>query len=374
MKLAKFILKALNSHSTSLGDNAAFPPREDVAFDHYMITSRFHEVLEHVESEFGYIPTPDDALTLLSECISMAQRKEEPIKSQLETLAENIVNETLATPKETVILRTELVKRVEPLNSVRLMPEDDDDNDGYSFEDVDELVLMNKAVMKRRIIDSLVQGASYSLMMETIDDDQIYDWDEELVDLYYKIIYLNDYLLFTKKEKISDKNPMLGSYVDTDLGEGDEKTEIYAQGLVFPLLLQELFRGFFEIFASYGLPKDKKKANFIIHKADFLVAEAWDLRMGVGMWKQIMKCYNSNDYTYLPYIFSSIVSLKGDEFNNLMQNILACTKKGKSYVRQVISDVNYDMDYQTFKNDIQQANMSKCMINDEDVNDDVILT
>jgi hypothetical protein len=367
MKLTDFLFRVVTAHNTSLGDNDAFPPREDVAFDYHVLKKRFDEVIGNMESEFGYLPSPDEALSLLSEYVTLAQRKEEPIKNQLETLAFNIVNEALCTPKETVILRTSLVNRVEPLNDIRVMPEDDEaSNDGYSFEDIDEVILTNKAVMKRRLINSLVQGASYRLMLKYLDDDQIYEWDEDLVDIYYKIVYLNDYLLFVKKEKISDKHPMLGSYVDTDLGEGEKKTEIYAQALVYPLLLQETFRGFFELFGSYGLPDDKKKANIILHKADFLVAEAWDLRMGVGLWDIVSDCTSIGEDSYLPYVFTSIVALQGVEFNKMMQNIFCHTKTAQNFILGVIKDVKHDQDYNVFKQDIQTANLKKCLINDED--------
>lgn len=367
MKLTDFIYNIVNSHNTSLGNNAAFPSREDVAYDYHVIKCRFEEVIENINSEFGYLPSTDDALSLLSEYVTLAQKKEEPLKDQLETLVTNIVNEALATPRETVILRTSLVNKIEPLNDIRVMPEDDNDgNKEYSFEDVEEIDLSNKVIMKRRFINSLVQGVSYSLMLQYLDDDRIYEWDDELVDIYYKIIYLNDYLLFTKKEKISEKNPQLGAYVDVDLGEGEFKTEIDAQGVIFPFLLQETFRGFFELFGSYGLPDDKTKANYIIHRADFLLAEAWDLRLGVKMWKDIETCYPVSQTSYLPYIFTAIVALKGDEFNDMVKNLLCHTKKGQGFVQNIVDDLQYDQDYQQFKQDIELANLEKCLINDEE--------
>lgn len=374
MKLTDFIYNIVNSHNTSLGNNAAFPSREDVAYDYHVIKCRFEEVIENIKSEFGYLPSTDDALSLLSEYVTLAQKKEEPLRDQLETLVTNIVNEALATPRETVILRTSLVNKIEPLNDIRVMPEDDNDgNKEYSFEDVEEIDLSNKAIMKRRFINSLVQGVSYSLMLQYLDDDRIYEWDDELVDIYYKIIYLNDYLLFTKKEKISEKNPQLGAYVDVDLGEGEFKTEIDAQGVIFPFLLQETFRGFFELFGSYGLPDDKTKANYIIHRADFLLAEAWDLRLGVKMWKDIETCYPVSQTSYLPYIFTAIAALKGDEFNDMVKNLLCHTKKGQGFVQNIVDDLQYDQDYQQFKQDIELANLEKCLINDENSKDDTTI-
>lgn len=371
MQLTDFIYRIVSNHDTSLGNNAAFPTREDVAYDYHVIKCRFEEVIKNIESEIGYIPSVDEALSLLSEYVTIAQKKEEPIKDQLETLAKNVVNEALATPKETVILRTSLVNRVEPLNGLRVMPENDDEGEkGYTFDDVDEIDLANKSIMKRRFVNALVQGVSYSLMLQYLDNDTIYEWDEDLVDLYYKIIYLNDYLLFKKKERISDKNPQLGAYVDVDLGEGEFKTEIDAQGVLYPFLLQETFRGFFELFASYGLPDEKKKANYIIHRADFLVAEPWDLRMGVKIWKDIETCYPISQTSNLPYVFTAIAALQGDEFNDMVKNLLCHTKKAQSFIKSIVDDLQYDQDYQQFKQDIELTNLEKCLINDDEVSND----
>ena len=89
MKLTDFIYNIVNSHNTSLGNNAAFPSREDVAYDYHVIKCRFEEVIENIKSEFGYLPSTDDALSLLSEYVTLAQKKEEPLRDQLETIKLN---------------------------------------------------------------------------------------------------------------------------------------------------------------------------------------------------------------------------------------------------------------------------------------------
>lgn len=366
MQLAKFIYSAANEHNTSLGNNDAFPKRDDVSYEYVILKRRFNKIVEEVKKLFGEIPSVSDAETMLGKLIAKARRIEEPLRPQLEKMCEATVVHALSVPQETVIVECSIVSRIEPENGIRILPEySDDDSYSYDFSDVDEVYMANKAILKRRLINALVQGASYWMMLDSFDSDKLHEWSDELPNIYMKIIALNDYLLYTKKEKISDKNPMLGAYVETHLGNGDEKTVIKSQGLVYPLLLQETFRGFFELFASHGLPNDTEKAMYIIRHADFIVAEAWDLRIGAPLWEDFERCFNKGvEESMYPYIFSSIVQLPIDEFNNTLQNIFTHTKKGKRYISDIVDDVKHDEEYNLFKKDIERFNLEKCLIND----------
>ena len=76
------------------------------------------------------------------------------------------------------------------------------------FGDTDEIERMHDEVEKRRFIDSLVQGASYIYSeAKWAYEDDIDSLDDRLIPIYDKIRALNDYLLFTKKETITDETP-----------------------------------------------------------------------------------------------------------------------------------------------------------------------
>ena len=339
MKLPEFIYSATISNNTSLGRNKAFPPKEDLPYEYHLMKERFKHVVESVKNTFGYVPSVVEAEKLLNRFINQTMKIERPLRHQLEELCESVVNGVLSVPEETVLFSCELVDKIEPNKELRILPEGEEGEPTYTFNDVKEIIRANDAILKRRMVNSLVQGVSYSLMYQTLDTDTIRDWSQELMPLYEKVIVLNDYLLFTKQEKITDKNPMLGAYVETDLGKGDEKTVISAQGLIYPLLLQESFRGFFELFASHGLPNDTKHALYIIRRADFIMAEAWDLRMGQALWNHVNTSIGEVEYSVLPYLFSTIVQLSQDEFNETMQNILLGTNKGKTYIQDIVAAI-----------------------------------
>ena len=130
-----------------------------------------------------------------------------------------------------------------------------------------------------------------------------------------------------------------------------------------------------ELFASNGLPDDLKKAEYIISQSDFLKAEPWDLRLGVGIWKNIIDGIKGT--RYIPYLFSELCSLEVDEFNAVMAEILAKTKKGKSIVFGMVSDYENDYEIQSLQNDIERGNSIKNVISDgyftaDELNDYVI--
>ena len=48
MKLPKFLFDRIKEHNSSLGNNEAFPPEEDLPFDYKILKKRFNEVCENM--------------------------------------------------------------------------------------------------------------------------------------------------------------------------------------------------------------------------------------------------------------------------------------------------------------------------------------
>lgn len=361
MKLPKFLFQYIVKHQTSLGNNLAFPPEQDYPFDYKILKNRMKEVDEKTKEMFGENINPQEAQNLLVKYLSECQKIEEPIKEQLIKICENVINKLFSIPRETIELSCELVNSIIPKKSMRILPENDDND--WAFEDLNDISNVNKVILKRRFINALVQGASYRYAQITdFYMDEFGQLNPNLPQIYQKIIALNDYLLFNKKEKISDKKPKQGGIVEVELGRVGEKTVINAQGTNFIFLLTETIRGFFELFASHGLPEDNKKASYIIRQADFLLAEPWDLRMGVPLWDIITN--GVDDTKFMPYYFSILCELPVDEFNENMQEILAKTKRGNDYVSELINDAEKEFEMNNIHQFIQDKNDNETLIND----------
>lgn len=361
--LPQFIYKLVKTHDTSLGDSEAFPTNDgDYHFDYILLKERYNDVCDAIEG-IGLESLDEDYLmSELSLLVRKCKELETPIRDSLEKICENAVNRLFAIPDEILNLQFKLVDKIKFKGSVRMKPESNDDLK-YTFKDIADIDLSNKAIAKRRFINALIQGASYTYScIEGLYIEDIDRINSELPRLYRKIRIINDYLLFTKKEKMSDDKPMQGSYVETHLGMEGNKTTIKAQGIIFPLLLQEMIRGLFELFSAHGLPQDKKKAQYIIKKSDFILAEPWDLRLGVGLWNMIFG--NIDDTNMIPYMFTSLVKMPVDEFNLSVKEILSHTEKGSEIVNGLVSDAEYDNGYQEFTNRINARNVEKSLIQD----------
>lgn len=363
MKLPKFIFNKVKTHSTSLGNNAAFPPEEDYPFDYKILKKRMIEVHEELQS-FDDLRQLDNEqlISKLSELLTECKQQEEPIRDNLVKVCENLVAEIFSIPVETVDIVCSIVSAIKPQNAFRLLPEDSDARN-FDFEDLNDFDNVLKVVLKRRFINAMIQGAAYRLSDINIYSKAIQELNPNLLPLYERIRVINDYLLFTQEEKITDKHPMQGACVEVELGREGEKTHIAAQGLTFPYLFTETLRGLFELFASHGLPKDNEKAQYIIKQSDFLLAEPWDLRMGVKLWDYINN--NLENTKIIPYYFMSLCEMKVDEFNENMREILAHTKKGQSIQQSLIAEAEHNFEYDDLSASIQTKNANVSVIEDE---------
>jgi len=360
--LPQFLFKLVKTHTTSLGDNEAFPSSDDYPFDYVLLKKRYNEVCDAID-DIGLVSlNEDDLVSELSSLVTECKRLEEPVRDALEKICENALNRLFAIPEESINMSFKLVDKIKFKSAIRMRPESNDDAK-YTFKDIADIDLSNKAVGKRRFINALIQGAAYLYSgIEGLYIDDIDKINPKLPRLYRKIRIINDYLLFTKKEEMSDDKPMQGSYVETHLGIADAKTTIKVQGLVFPLLFQESIKGLFELFSAHGLPQDRDKAQYIIKKADFVLAEPWDLRLGVGLWKMIFG--GVEDTNMIPYMFTSFVKIPTNEFNLSVKEILSNTEKGNEIVNSLMKDAEYDNGYQQFTNRINAKNVDKSLIKD----------
>lgn len=360
--LPQFLFKMIKTHTTSLGDNSMFPNDDEYPFDYMLLKTRYNEVCDAMEELNLANLNEDELVSELSALVKQCKELEKPVRDSLERICENSINRLFAIPSETINFKCKLVDSIKFKNAIRLRPESDEDIK-YTFADVHDIEFSKKAIEKRRFINSLIQGASYlyaNVMGLYIEDiDKI---NRELIPLYRKITIINDYLLFTKEEEMTDDKPMQGSYVETHLGNGDERTTITAQGIIFPLLLQETIKGMFELFSAHGLPKDINKAKYVIKKSDFVLAEPWDLRLGVGLWKKIFG--RIQDTNMIPYMFTNLIKQPTEEFADSIREILSSTAKGEEIIDSLMASAEYDNGYQQFTNRINARNVDRSLIKD----------
>lgn len=357
--LPQTVYSAIANNRTSIGDNPAIPGGSKFLID--MVYATYKDVIDNLDN--NKIKESDGIREELSELMMKCMEMERPIREQLQKVCENAITKMLAVPPETISLTLSLVDSVDA--NMNIVPEKTEDTN-YSFSSVRPEEISGDEVLKRRIINSLIQGASHaSTGMRELYFEDINKLNKDLVPMYDKILAIVDYLDFTIDNTYSDKEIDLNGYVGVRLGRNGKRTIIEAQAKLFPFLLQEAVRGFFELFSVHGLPENDDEAKSLIKRTDYLVAEQWDKRIGIGLWDKIKKGVESSDM--YPYFFSSICCIPVKSFSETISLILSGSSEGKKYVNDIVAKIKKDNEYKQFKKDLQLKNVNFSLLYDGEI-------
>ena len=378
MILPKNILDIILSNKTSLGDNPALPPDLEDKFLVFLVNKYYEGLLMHFDSVDVEKLTNDLSYTM-TECKNL----ESNCKEALEKMCLDIVNEIFNIPNDTLVLDMKLVDKVDTKQQ-RLVPENSAD---YSFENIEDINSLTSEIYKRRLLNVLIMGAAMYYAEHTEFYSHILDKiDGRLKPLYDKIMRVNDLLMFHTKQSLSNKQKD-GGNVDVYISNEDTPVRIEARGIFFPILLEETIKGLLELSIAHGLPKDKEKAEFVISKADFKLAEIWDQRLGVPLWEQILKVMGEIEEdpieVGLNFFFMELSQLSPKQFNLAMQEMFANTKAGKRLVKEIANKIHRQKEMDDFNDYMssQQSNSKEYPLNDDDeftsdelINDDLCAT
>ena len=362
---------ALLNNTTSLGNNPAIPDIYDMPFLLKMANNRFDDI-KNVLLNIGEIDDFEDTEinSMLAKLINKCKEMERPYRNELEKLCVNYVIDTFNVPEDSVELNVSLSDTID-LSAKSIIVEPIDGDDDFQFDDVEIASSIRGEIYKRRILDALCMGEAIVLSSD-IDSyaDSISKFSPELCTLYLKILALNNYSMYMADDLgIDDENKKQLGTVNVEFGNEGEQVRITAQGIIFPVLLSETLRGFMELFVSHGLPKNKKMAEIVIGKSDFLKAEPWDMRLGPSLWLIMSKSFNDLTLDELPYLLRRIASLDVEKFNFLMKEVFARTKKGRQIMSKICAKAKDDIEYTRFTDRMSKMKVDKSIITDEFINE-----
>lgn len=362
---------ALLNNTTSLGNNPAIPDIYDMPFLLKIANNRFDDI-KNVLLNIGEIDDFEDTEinSMLAKLINKCKEMERPYRNELEKLCVNYVIDTFNVPEDSVELNVSLSDTID-LSAKSIIVEPIDGDDDFQFDDVEMASSIRGEIYKRRILDALCMGEAIVLSSD-IDSyaDSISKFSPELCTLYLKILALNNYSMYMADDLgIDDENKKQLGTVNVEFGNEGEQVRITAQGVIFPVLLSETLRGFMELFVSHGLPKNKKMAEIVIGKSDFLKAEPWDMRLGPSLWLIMSKSFNDLTLDELPYLLRRIASLDVEKFNFLMKEVFARTKKGRQIMSKICAKAKDDIEYTRFTDRMSKMKVDKSIITDEFINE-----
>lgn len=333
VRLPDFILASIKGYKTSLGNHPAFPPDDESKFEEKILKKRYYELLSNVKKVDGTKGdiTKKNLIEILKNLTIKCKQIESPIKDKLEKICFDFVIETFQIDPTQLNIECAITDNIEP--KAPLTPKKMTDE----FEDIKHVETLNDEIIKRRLINALIQGASVRISNDVYESalNKIYSLDHRLPELYHDILCINEFLSFIKEQKPSNEN-LAG---EATVNISSESPSIKSEGIIFPILIFETIKGVMELLSSHGLPEIKTDAEYVIAKADFRLAENWDKRLGVGLWDILMNTIGYDNYSTIPYVFVELISLPLPDFQQSMREIFGLTKKGRKLIKDIIHNI-----------------------------------
>jgi hypothetical protein len=239
--------------------------------------------------------------------------------------------------------------------------------DEMEYKNHEELMNAKDEVAKRRFLNAMIQGAAKKCNhMFHMVEDELTSIEPLLVNKYTKMMASADFMYYVIPKMEQGVN---GGVVRVEFPTAENpKAIIYAQAMVFPVLIHELVKGVMELLSAHGLPKNKKMGNFVIEKADYLAAEPWDMRIGPALWGKFTDAIDADDFKLKHHIYAELAALPVKEFNHNMREIMGGTKEGKSIIKNIVNDVKSGLQEDEFNDAMGNQDNSIPVIEDTEDN------
>lgn len=348
---------------TSIGKNKAMPEIYETPYLEKILKPEYESAVGMLNGlgDFDIEDISEVLAKSLKRCIEL----EKPYRNQLERICMNYAIEFFGIPEGSIDISLSLKDSVSAAEAgIRMDPVSGSEPE---YMDIANAYDIEMEISKRKFINALCIGAGMRLSMRYEKfSDTINAINPELIPLYKRIVALNYFLnLIDGRITPTDDNDLQIGTVVVNIGNDMTKTLIDANAVIFPVLLSELVAGLMEFFASHGLPKDRAVTAYVLKNTDYLKSEPWNMRIGPALWSRIEKSLNYVKSTELPYLFKKITELKYEKFNELMNEVLLGTKRGKQMMQTLLSLARRDMEYDEFANRMDMRRNDIGIITDE---------
>jgi len=358
------IERKINQRETPYAEHPALPQDGDRDFVELISSQRFKDSVEKVRRFLGDtrpIQGDNAFMGLMSSVMGSLQqikRVESQNKEYLENLAVDLVKKELGIPDGQLQFDVELVGGAmgasEGMQRQAEEPDEEEVEEAFKegedhqeeMEDfMDSMEKFNLEKAKRRMINSLVQGAAFKGgHMYTLVSDEINRLDSGLLNLYGVTQSLMEHLYWL----YPDMEGMAGSG-GGQLGqsESDPETDpptIKARAFTFPLLVHEIVKGIYSLYGDQGLPNDPVQRSMVVGAEDTLPSEIWDSRLGPIFWEKFReswpdKLYEEDQRHLQQYLFMKLSQLEAKDFIVLAKAIMADKPEAKEVINRMVTEI-----------------------------------
>jgi len=358
------IERKINQKQTPYAEHPALPQDGDRDFVEMISSQRFKDSVDKVRRFLGDttpIQGNNAFMGLMNSVMGSLQqikRVEVQNKEYLENLAVDLVKKELGIPEGQLQFDVELVSGMlgasEGMNRQAEEPDEEEVEEAFKeseehqeeMEDfMDSMEKFNLEKAKRRMINSLVQGAAFKGgHMYTLVSNEINRLDNNLLNLYGVTQSLMEHLYWL----YPDMEGMAGSGGgQMGQSESDPETDpptIRAKAFTFPLLVHEIVKGIYSLYGDQGLPNDPVQRSMVVGAEDTLPSEVWDSRLGPIFWEKFReswpdRLYEEDQRHLQQYLFMRLSQLEAKDFINLAKAILADKPEAKQVINRMVDEV-----------------------------------
>ena len=358
------IERQINQRQTPYNEHPSLPQGGDRDYIEMITSQRFKDSVDKVRRFLGNttsIQGNNPMQGLISSIMGSLQQIvgfQSEHKEYLENLAVDLVIKELGIPEGQLQFEVELVgggmSASQGMQRQSEEPDEEDVEEAFKegeehqeeMEDfMDTMEKFNLEKAKRRMINSLVQGAAFKGgHMYTLVSDEINRLNPNLLNLYGVTQSLMEHLywLYPNMEGMAGSGAgQLGQ------SESDPETDpptIYAKALTFPLLVHEIVKGIYSLYGDQGLPNDPLQRSMVVGAEDTLPSEIWDSRLGPIFWEKFRdswpdKLYEDDQRHLQQYLFMRLSQLDARQFLNLANAILADKPEAKQVIDRMVNEI-----------------------------------
>ena len=361
-------------------------------FQELLASERYRQVIEKVRQYTGVNTTMkgEDGVMPLAHMMMDAHNKivqiENEHRPELEQLAVELVTKEMGIPEGSFQFDVKIVGMgeidTEDFNREEGNQENPTEVDIEVEEELmDDIAGLDLERAKRRMINSMIQGASkrghymYQLVPQKIQE---ITGSEQLINLYGILMSINDTLYWQLSDQMMQMMMGGGGQAVGGKESVDRNTQpptIYARAVNFPILVHEVLKGIMEVFAIQGQPEDQDIFQQVSQHEDTLEKEMWDLRLGPAIWDRIRGQFpieiltDENKVEIQNYLLVEIFKLPARRFLILMKEVVSGSETGKRLIQQIVTGIEQMLNNQSYEETMNQFEDDLETL-DDDTNED----
>ena len=323
---------------------------DNQSFEEIAASKRFRDVVQKLERYLG-VNVPNNMMGLqmmLMQLFREVSIFESTRKEELENLAVELVSGELVDPKYAEFIKFDpKLVGMGQAGSENFQSEPDEfssedielafEDSGEDLEDfVDAFEHFDFLVAKRRFMNAIIQGAAKKghYMFELIRD-SLEEMEPGITDKYGALMAMNDYLYWLlppdMMEQMAAAGQSMGGSEEIEMETDEEGNEtgnfvVKAKAVMFPILVHELIKGYYDILGAGSIPEDPVQGQMVKAKADIITNEIFDIIIGAYLWEKLLESYPEkvlieNMKIVQSLIFREFSMLPKNKFTSLAQRI-----------------------------------------------------